>query len=217
MKPLAVIGDVHGDVRRLREMLDQLEPSERTIIFVGDYVDGAPHSAEVVEELISRSKRTPGRYHFLAGNHDLALLKYLRDGDFAAFAKLGGVSTLHSYLRETRGNVHCAFARAFPPEHRDFFERLEACWEEEDVLISHAGFDPERPEVRSREVLAHGAGSHIFMAERVPRPLVVCGHYPQPRGKPYRSTNLICIDTGCGAMGGPLTALLLPEHAFVSV
>ncbi|WP_437294080.1 metallophosphoesterase family protein [Sorangium sp. So ce426] len=217
MKPLAVIGDVHGDARRLREMLDRLEPSERTMVFVGDYVDGAPHSAEVVEELICRSKREPRRYHFLAGNHDLALLRYLRGGDFAAFAKLGGVSTLHSYLGETRGDVHHAFIRAFPPEHRDFFERLNACWEEEEVLIAHAGFDPERPEIRSRDALAHGAGSRIFMAERFPRPLVVCGHYPQARGEPYQSTNLICIDTGCGMADGPLTALLLPERTFIAV
>jgi serine/threonine protein phosphatase 1 len=217
MTPLAVVGDVHGDIVRLRAMLLDLQRTDRTIVFVGDYVNGAPYSAEVLEELSRLAMREPDRYTFLSGNHDLALLRYLRDGDFAAFAAIGGVTTLHSYLNEVCGDVYPAFARVLPVSHRAFLERLEPYWERDGVLISHVGFDPANPNSRALETLVLGAGAPPFAATRFPCELVVCGHYVQSNGRPHRSEHLICIDTGCGVAGGPLTAVLLPEQEFISV
>jgi serine/threonine protein phosphatase 1 len=217
MRPLAVVGDVHGDVNRLQAILRRLDEFERTVVFVGDYVNGAPHSSAVLHILCHLADSGGGRFHFLAGNHDLALLQYLRDGNFATFAALGGAATLHSYLGQVRGDVHAAFTRAFPCEHRKFLEGLRPCWEDEDVLVSHTGFDPERPEARTLEALAQGGDARIFHTPECPRPLVVCGHYVQPSQRPYCNPHLVCIDTGCGVAGGPLTAVLLPEFEFLSV
>jgi len=39
----------------------------------------------------------------------------------------------------------------------------------------------------------------------------------QNSGRPYNSDHLICLDTGCGIIGGPLTAVILPEREFISI
>ncbi len=45
---------------------------------------------------------------------------------------------------------------------------------------------------------------------------VIMGH--QPREEPFDTGDVIAIDTGAGTLdGGRLTALLLPERAFVTV
>lgn len=216
MKALAVVGDVHGDVGALRAMLDRLVGLDRHVVFVGDYVNGADDTALVLDLLSELGERDHTRWSFLAGNHDLALLDYLRDGDFGRFAALGGVAAISSYLTDVRGDVHTALVRAMPSRHFRFLNSLSACWESEEVLISHSGFCPDRPLDRSFEALARHGDWRVFTVSP-PRPLVVCGHYSQRRWQPFVSDALICVDTGCGIAHGPLTAVLLPEREFLSV
>jgi serine/threonine protein phosphatase 1 len=217
MKPVAVIGDVHGESRRLRSMLAALASFDGTVVFAGDYVNHGADSAEVLELLSGLSGAQPGRFHFLCGNHDLALLRYVDDGDFASFCATGGLATLASYLPIVSGDVHAAFVSAFPARHLAFLRGLAASWESDELLISHAGYDPARPVARDVETMAHGTGWPIFGDVRPSKELVVCGHYVQARG-PYDSQHLVCVDTGCGVIpGGPLTAVILPERRFVSI
>jgi serine/threonine protein phosphatase 1 len=217
VKSLAVIGDVHGECRRLRSMLATLESFDGTVIFVGDYVDSGADSAEVLEILSGLSDSQPGKFHFLCGNHDLALLRYVEDGDFARFCAMGGLSTLASYLSVVSGDVHAAFVSALPARHVAFLRGLGASWETDELLVSHAGYDPARPAARDLETMAHGKGWPIFGKVRPPKGLVVCGHYVQSGG-PYESEHLVCVDTGCGIIpGAPLTAVILPERRFVSI
>ncbi len=217
MEPLAVVGDVHGHVGRVDEMLNRLQFDTRHVVFVGDYVDGGPDSAKVLDRLVGLAQAAPDRFTFLCGNHDLALLRYIEDGDFGRFARTGGLATLASYLPVVSGDVHAAFVRAFPPAHLKFLSALKAFWESDELLVSHAGFDPARPCARDRATLASEDGWPIFGATSRPRALVVCGHYVQRRG-PFVSEHLICLDTGCGLLpDGRLTAVLLPEREFVVV
>ena len=183
---------------------------------MGDYVNGGSESAAVIETLSHHASRHPARAHFLAGNHDLALLDYVRDGNLVPFATLGGVATLASYLSEVHGDVHAAFVRALPDRHRRFLEGLAPCWENEEYLVAHTGFSPDDLTSRSFEALCRKGDPREFSTSG-PRPLVVCGHYAQRGGRPFNGTSLICVDTGCGMHGGPLTAVLLPERQFISV
>lgn len=136
MSPLAVVGDVHGDFGALSKMISRLANQNRLVIFVGDYVNGGPDSASVLEELSSKMASDPNRWLFLAGNHDLALLNYLRGGDFSEFAAMGGVQTLASYIPNVEGDVRSAFISAFPQRHRWFLETLAPFFEEKEVLVS---------------------------------------------------------------------------------
>jgi serine/threonine protein phosphatase 1 len=217
MTAVAVVGDVHGDAPRLRAMLAALDSFDGTIVFVGDYVDGGRDSAEVLEILSGLASAGPERFRFLCGNHELSLLRYVEDGDFAGLCAMGGLATLASYVPIASGDVHAAFRAALPARHLAFLRRLDAAWETRELLVSHAGYDPARPAARDLETMAHGQGWPIFGAPGLPSKLVVCGHYVQAGG-PYDSEPLVCVDTGCGVVpGAPLTAVLLPERRFVSI
>lgn len=215
MTPLIIIGDVHGDVDALRRLLAHVQATSRKTIFLGDYVNGGARSAEVLEELARLKTADSSRWLFLAGNHDLALLDYLNDGDFRTFAHLGGVQTMASYVKGMHADVHKAFSSSMPVYHKSFLQSLSTCYEEEDLLVSHTGFCPEHPTDRSLEAMARRGDKRIFSSP-TPRRLVVCGHYRQWDNKPFVSEHLICIDTGCGVSDGPLTALFLPERTLAS-
>ena len=52
------IGDIHGGLQALLQLLNQLEITEEdTLIFMGDYVDGWSESAQVIEFLINLSEK----------------------------------------------------------------------------------------------------------------------------------------------------------------
>src|SRR5712672_260276 len=69
MTPVAIVGDVHGEIDLLKTMLARLDSMHRAVIFVGDYVNGGPDSAAVLEHLSRRKASDPERWRFLAGNH----------------------------------------------------------------------------------------------------------------------------------------------------
>ena len=49
-----VIGDIHGGLKGLLQVLNKLEITEEDkLIFVGDYVDGWSESAQVISFLIA--------------------------------------------------------------------------------------------------------------------------------------------------------------------
>ncbi len=216
MKTVAIVGDIHGDVEKLRRMLVVIEQVAEHTIFVGDYLNGMPFGLEVIEILSQLRQSRPDQFTFLMGNHELDLIEYLRDKDFLKFASRGGLSTLNSYLGETRGNVFDAFHSILPASHRDFLFSLDLFVETDRFLVSHAGIDPTRPLVRDAQVLVRGVGRVLFEnAEALPKQ-VVCGHYRQHNGQPLVSANLICLDTGCG-YDGPLSGVLLPERRILNI
>jgi serine/threonine protein phosphatase 1 len=216
-EPLFVVGDVHGDSARLRELLPILMNSGRRSIFVGDYVNGGPDARGVIDLLLASRQAAPDRFVFLVGNHDLSLLDYMKDGDFVRFASLGGIPTIRSYVENVHGDVQAALVAEIPPEHVAFLRALEPFWESADVLVSHAGYDPNDPSSRTVESMVTRSSPSIFEHRLPPAPLVVCGHYVQEGGQPYISQHLICLDTGCGRQNGRLTAIRLPERDVITI
>lgn len=222
MNELAVIADVHGDARRLERLLSLPELGDRDLVLLGDYVDRGERSAAVLGLLVDLKRTRGAGLVLLQGNHELALLRYLRDGDLAAFGRFGGLATIRSYVGIARGDVRAQLAAELPADHLQLLmQSMQTHVETDDVLLSHAGYDPARPAARTQQALVEATHPSLFdpatVARTRPRPLVVCGHYVQRSGKPYDVAGFVCIDTGCGTTGGPLTALLLPEHTFVSV
>jgi serine/threonine protein phosphatase 1 len=216
MNTVAIVGDIHGDVQKLRRMLLLLEQVSQHTIFVGDYLNGMPFAFDVIEILSELRNTRPNQFTFLIGNHELDLIGYLRDKNFVKFASRGGLATLNSYLGETRGNVFDAFDSILPASHREFLFSLELFVETDSFLVSHAGIDPTRPLLRDPQVLVRGVGGVLFEhAQALPK-RVICGHYRQHNGRPLVSPNLICLDTGCG-YDGPLTSVLLPAGRILNV
>lgn len=219
MTNLAIVGDVHGAIAPLRAAISWIDENwEGSVVFVGDYVNRGADSYLVMEELVALSSVWGDRLVLLMGNHDLGLLQFVADGTRSMFLGQGGLLTVQSYLRELSlpldDHPLDVFAQHFPKSHKDLLEGMEITMETEDLLVTHAGFNPRNPSSRKIEDVVLGRHSSLFEASlQTPRPLVVCGHYMQRTGTPYVSEKFICLDSGCGSeLGGPLSVLTLPDR-----
>jgi len=191
---LAFVGDVHGNLDALQGILAALaELGDPHAIFLGDYLNKGPHPAAVLEVLLARQRS--GEVTLLAGNHETALLAALDTGDLAPFLKMGGATTIRSYLRrQVRPDVLGDFRAHLPLEHVDALRAMPTVWESEDLVAQHAPLGITTSKFR---ISAH-----------VPVGIL-----------PRITANSAQLDTGSGSQGqiGRLTALLWPSRDFVQV
>ncbi|NNE32828.1 MAG: serine/threonine protein phosphatase [Winogradskyella sp.] len=132
MSRTLAIGDIHGGLRALVQLLESAEvtPEDR-IIFVGDYVDGWSESAQVIQFLIELSQTN--ECIFIKGNHDVWCEDWLRtnDGD-PTWLMHGGEGTVESYVNfdDDQKKAHLRFFENMPLYHLD----------DKNRLFVHAGF-----------------------------------------------------------------------------
>lgn len=127
-----VIGDIHGGLRALHQVLERSQVTKKdTLIFLGDYVDGWSESPQVINYILELSKKQS--CVFIRGNHDELLLNYLKTSDYnQEWFKHGGQSTIDAYK-----NV----SPATRLEHISFLENLKDYYlDEQNRLFIHAGF-----------------------------------------------------------------------------
>ncbi len=151
------IGDVHGRLDRLNDLLDQIAtdddgrgPARTTLVFLGDFVDRGPDSRGVVDRLLAIAG-SGADCVFLMGNHEEVLLR-ARDGDRGAlslFDQIGGRDTLLSYGVDARTYDHCTLAdlqeligASVPTAHLDFLRELRSHYVSGDYMFVHAGIRP---------------------------------------------------------------------------
>ncbi len=127
-----VIGDIHGGLRALRQVLEMAEVTrEDRLIFLGDYVDGWSEAVETVNFLIQL--RATHNCIFLRGNHDALCHDWLLDGkDNPLWFQHGGKATMKSYdgLENTLQELHLDFYQGLENYYLDAGRRL----------YLHAGF-----------------------------------------------------------------------------
>ena len=154
------IGDVHGCYELMKDALALLaaDYAERAcgrrpiLIFLGDYVDRGPHSAEVIEALVWLKRRSDLEIHFLKGNHEQALLGFLdepeRGGPWMGF---GGAETLISYGvippkpedgPEAYVQARDELLERMPASHLRLLQQLEPMVLIGDYAFVHAGVRP---------------------------------------------------------------------------
>ncbi len=127
-----VIGDIHGALKALEQVLDRAQASHNDIfILVGDYVDGWSESAGVISFLIEFSKTH--KCIFLRGNHEeLALDYFYGKNKNAMWLEHGGKSTVLSY-QDISSEVK--------EQHLAFINSLENYYiDEQNRCFLHAGF-----------------------------------------------------------------------------
>ena len=212
---LVAIGDIHGCLLSLDSLLSRVSPSkDDTLVFIGDYIDRGPDSKGVIDRLLKL--REEYNCVFLRGNHEELLLGYIDRGEYDLWAINGGIQTLASYGLHGEG-------ASIPSEHEAFIRETEIFYETEDFLFVHAGI---RPNLTVAENLAEAdpmvflwERGHLKVSETPWEKTVVCGHTPV--SEPVDRPHLINIDTGCVFFTHPhlghLTAVRLPDRAFVSV
>ena len=212
-----MVGDIHGCSAQLRVLLEHRElDRNRQVVFLGDFVDVGPDSPGVIDLLLAFRAERPDTV-FLQGNHDLGLLTYLRSGDFAAYAAAGGIATIRAYCGEVHGDVRAALEGKMPMTHKAFLRDLTSYLETKDYLFSHCGYSPEWPLDRSVETMVLQSHQRLFENGAPLGKLAVCGHYFQRTRQPFIGQHVVCLDTGCGILGGPLSAATFPDFRIVQV
>ncbi len=130
-----VIGDIHGGLQALLQIIDSAKVSKNdTLIFLGDYVDGWSESAAVLDYLIALQENQ--QCVFIRGNHDQLLLDWLSGNKENFNKKLwfqhGGEATVLSYKNCTKETKE---------KHLRFLQSLKDYYlDEENRLFIHAGF-----------------------------------------------------------------------------
>ena len=229
--PFDIIGDIHGCYDELVALLKKLDyefdssdgrltvapPNGRTAVFLGDFGDRGPKTADVYRLVMSMVNN--GSALAVPGNHDITLLRYLE----------GRKTQMRHGLSETidqLDQVPDGEVQAF----REFIRGLVSHYvlDRGKLVVAHAGLPAELQGRSSRTVrdvalygVTTGRMDDYGLPERVDwaadyrgDATVVYGHTPVAESIWRNGT--INIDTGC-VFGGKLTALRYPERELVSV
>ena len=200
----AAIGDVHGRLDLLEELLAKL-PADLRVICVGDYVDRGPSSVNTLRFLMARPEILS-----LKGNHEDMLVgfldnpeekgpRWLRNGGLQTLADIGitGLNemTRGMKLREARnemktamGDDLVAWLRALPVLH-----------ETGNVAVLHAGADPSEPIASAPEKTLIWGHRDFLQTPRRDGIWVVHGHTIVDA--PSAEDGRIALDTGAYATG----------------
>ena len=214
MEKIFAIGDIHGCISPLDKLMAQLDidASQDTLIFVGDYIDRGPDSKGVIDTILDIRKNI-GDVVCLTGNHEDMFLNYCLDRrNENLYMSNGGMRTLASYGFSPEGTEELIL----PPSHREFFTGLRTYHETDDYIFVHAGLRPGIPlDRQDREDLMWIRFEFINSPYDFGK-TVVYGHTPVSLNKPLIDKNKICIDTGA-VYGGKLTCIELPKMTIYQV
>jgi len=206
---LIAIGDIHGCHQEFADLLQRLALTrDDRLILLGDLVNRGPDSNRVID--LAREHRARA----LLGNHELRLLEYRRSRDEKHLRK-GDTDTIARFRASDWAYLEGMLLTHYEPEL--------------DTVFVHGGFLPDRPwsqqparVVTRIQVVDRGRPAKRSEAPDAPfwadlwsgPPFVIYGHTSRP--EIYRRRWSVCLDTAC-AMGGALTAFILPEKRVVQV
>jgi serine/threonine protein phosphatase 1 len=236
------IGDVHGDIDALKRVLGDFPDlgADDTLVFVGDYLDRGPSSAEVIQFVRDLPNQTKAKVVCLRGNHEDAWVRVIERGwpEYVLPPMNGCLACLRSFQgkpapedgeRPSREELELMLTgKFFPPDVVTWMKSLPFFHEDEHAIYVHAG-------------LPKGIDGKFLHPSRVVPPLallwcrdeaffrdyrgklVVFGHTTTACLPPELSTYtpedptdiwagpcVVGLDTGAGK-GGFLTALELPK------
>jgi serine/threonine protein phosphatase 1 len=200
------VGDCHGQVPQFIQLVEWIEDSGASVIFLGDLIDRSnqPGGDLVILETVEDMTNNPKFWGIescisLRGNHEDLMLRAL-DGDVANWVYNGGdIANIDSLAK-----------------HADWLRELPYYVTVGDTLFSHAGVFPgENPAdymqtEELRDAFVWNRGSFLkrgpeFEAWSPTLKKAVFGHSPRKDGQPYRLPNAVCADSGA-FFSGVLTA-----------
>ena len=199
------IGDVHGCLEELEELLNKVNfSSTDELFFLGDIINKGPNSLEVLKLVKDLNA------HLILGNHELKFIKNIEENTPSKFSRK---------LQDKMGNdlkKWVSWLKSKPL----FISR-------EDFILVHAGLSPnEKLKNTSPRILTNirtwdGNGKDISSESNPPwyefyknEKLVIFGHWAK-KGLVIRD-NAIGLDSGC-VYGNKLSALILPGREIISV
>ncbi len=232
-----VTGDIHGDLEALLRNARQLPEldSGDTLVFLGDYVDRGPQSAQVVDYVRSLPKRSPARIVALRGNHEDAWLRAIDDGwpEFVAPPAHGCREAMESYIGRLEGQLDADMMQVmlrggfFPRDVIAWFRDLPFYYEDEHAIYVHAGLVSDHQGgfvhpadtvqrmallwMRDQRFFRNYRGKRVVFGHTVTEtlPEELSSYTPEDPSDMWAGPCTIGLDTGCGK-GGFLTAIELP-------
>lgn len=225
-----VVSDVHGEYEKTKKLLgiltnNKILTEDKWVVFLGDYVDIGNKTKETLDLLIGF-----GKYHkntvFLAGNHDINLIKALNlvstnHNDFYhKRIKERNRTTLNSYNAKNGEELY----KNMPDSHKNFLMEMEWVVEHPNYVFIHCGFDPFDSYQNQINIL-NKKDYNIFKPKWMYDNSLGYASYPINKyiisghmnvREPVYNGNKIVIDTGAG-YGGVLTALHLSENKIVNL
>jgi len=192
-----VIGDIHGRIEALKEVLSlcKFDYDNDKLIVLGDIADGGYNTYEVVEELLKIKNIV-----YIIGNHDVWFMDYMKSGwSEDIWLSQGGKNTINSYAQ---------FKYMIPVTHQNFFNNGVYYYIQDNKLYVHGGYNPKFPiEKQDRQTLTWDRdliercrnGLKIKEYERVfvGHTTTQTYHYDEP----VRFGKLIMMDCGAGWLG----------------
>lgn len=201
------IGDVHGCIDELKELLakvDYKSDSDR-LIYLGDILNKGPSSAEVLRFIKAQNAEC------ILGNNEIGFLEVAKNGCYFG-------NTLQMLLEDLGDELDtfCHWIESFP-----------TYIEEDDFIAVHAGINPEKTvaesslKVRTTIRTWDGKGvdlnnpSHpkwydLYHGEKT----IIYGHYAADKLQVRDKT--IGLDSGC-VFGGELSCLVWPSREVIQV
>lgn len=233
------IGDVHGNIAALDDLLEQVArhlTADDAVVFLGDYIDRGPSSKACIDRILEFRSGSDAQVVTLLGNHEDWLLRTLRDPmrhswllGMEAFETIASYSPaavieLRRAAKEAGARLfterialpYDAFFSCVPRTHVAFFEALVPYHQTSEAIYVHGGFDP-KVTLEQQPTSAFVWGTNDFLDSYDGDEMVVYGHWGNavvdaggwPR--PCVGTRTIGIDT---ISHGVLTAVSLPDGRF---
>lgn len=227
--PVAVIGDLHGQVDKLGIVLDAIQDApnfdQRWVVFAGDFVDRGPETRACLDMVLDFFDYHP-RTTAVAGNHDYAMAASLGLMPVPEYSDWSGRWLDHYSSEATFASYGVPFGdleglkAAVPQAHQDFLANLPWVVEHPHYVIVHAGLEQYSPFEMQMKVLRQKDYSlnrpqwlceKKFAEEEIPMDCsktVISGHVWVPKVV-FRRKRILCDTTG--GVEGNLSAVLLPE------
>ena len=122
MKRLIAVGDIHGRLSKLNNLMNKVRPHpDDQIVFLGDYIDRGPQSKEVIDYLLNFAQAFP-QTMFLRGNHEQLFLDVLVKKGLRHGPTLRETSLVYRVYRITSYNVcYTKLLRAGDAQNDGFF------------------------------------------------------------------------------------------------
>jgi serine/threonine protein phosphatase 1 len=235
------IGDIHGDLAGLERVFKSFPKLEATdtVVFVGDYLDRGPCSAQVIEFVRRAQREGPAKVVALRGNHEDAWLRVIASGwpEFVLPPGNGCLAAMRSFTGgkfpapdekwkpgEEKALLTGGF---FPADVVEWMRALPLWYEDDHAIYVHAGL-PRGPEGFQHPSQVSAQAALLWLRDddffrNYTGKLVVFGHtataYLPPELSTYTPEDpldiwagpcCVGLDTGAGK-GGFLTAIELPK------
>ncbi len=200
MPNLFVIGDIHGCLNTLKELLKRWNNETDNLIQTGDFLDRGNFSPQTAEYLKQLKNTYPDKVVILKGNHEYQTISFIDEGYDVEWLRDYGFDAITQYINygyDLKKDIL-------------WLKTLPLFWENENIFISHAGISRLTDDPFNENSI-HGILWNKDPLKDIKR-LQVVGHTPTQDGRPLynQESNTLYIDTGA-YKGKTLSAIRLTE------